>query len=61
MGLGHLAIFHARLMYVGITTLGYNEIRSNRGPLLWQINTKEYKQKMKEAEKHRINFHELNV
>jgi hypothetical protein len=60
IGLGHLAIFHYRISYIGITTVGYHEIRRDRGPLLWDINTAEHRKRMKDAERHRINFHELN-
>jgi hypothetical protein len=60
IGLSHLAIFHYRIAYIGITTVGYFDIRQARGPLLWDINTKEHRQRMKDADKHRINFHELN-
>ncbi|KAH9266397.1 hypothetical protein BASA83_010639 [Batrachochytrium salamandrivorans] len=42
-GATNLFLFHARISYVGVTTIGYLESRAARGPDLWHINTKEYK------------------
>ncbi|KAJ3300945.1 hypothetical protein HDV03_001582, partial [Kappamyces sp. JEL0829] len=59
IGLGYLFVFHARLVYVGLTTVGYNDLRRARGPPLWEINTKEFRENMRQAEQHRVNYHEI--
>jgi DHHC palmitoyltransferase len=52
VGIFNLFIFHARLAYIGMTTVSYLESRSARGPLLWEINRKEYRRALKEAKQH---------
>jgi hypothetical protein len=59
-GLCWLTSFHARLMYVGLTTVGYNDLRRARGPELWSINTKEFRKQAEEAKQFEVNYHELN-
>ena len=46
-GMMNLVIFHYRIMYIGITTVAYLESRHARGPLLWQMNRKEYRASLK--------------
>ncbi|KAI8928188.1 DHHC palmitoyltransferase-domain-containing protein [Entophlyctis helioformis] len=39
----NLLVFHARISYIGMTTVAYLESRAARGPPLWSINTREYR------------------
>ncbi|KAI8899144.1 DHHC palmitoyltransferase-domain-containing protein [Globomyces pollinis-pini] len=50
-GLLQLTIYHYRLMYVGLTTIGYLDSRAAHGPNLWNIKTKEFRKKQAAAEK----------
>lgn len=52
IGLSSLVLFHARLLYVGMTTVGYFDSRRAKGPELWRINTRTHRLRMKEAKKH---------
>nr|KAJ3417979.1 hypothetical protein HK105_000519 [Polyrhizophydium stewartii] len=46
----------ASVGYVGITTIGYIESRSARGPMLWNINTRQYRESQKQALKFEAPF-----
>jgi hypothetical protein len=61
VGLATLFLFHGRLSYVGMTTVGYNEHRSLSGAPLWEINTKEHLKVMREAEKFRVDYLSFNM
>ncbi|EGF82088.1 hypothetical protein BATDEDRAFT_87139 [Batrachochytrium dendrobatidis JAM81] len=45
-----LFVFHTRISYIGITTVGYIESRSARGPDLWHISTKKFKESQQIAQ-----------
>ncbi|KAL2916273.1 hypothetical protein HK105_204029 [Polyrhizophydium stewartii] len=55
-GATNMFVFHSRISYVGITTIGYIESRSARGPMLWNINTRQYRESQKQALKFEAPF-----